>query len=209
MYNTKAISHIWLLCCLVIAGSCIQTCQAQAGWEVKMVRGINPQNPSSTIWRGFSSTAKPLSVLIPTGIMTVALIEKDESARYKAIEIGTSIIVAAATTTVLKQLVKRDRPGNVYADIYPDKPDTDYSFPSGHVSVSFATAASLSIQYKKWYITIPAYLWGTGVAYSRMYLGQHYPGDVLMGAATGIGSAYLAHWLNKKIFPQSPSLKTK
>lgn len=208
-YHAKAIFHVWLLCCMVITSAGIQTCKAQAGWEVNMVRNINPQNPSSATWKNFSSTAKPISVLIPAGIMTVALINKDEGSRYKAIEIGTSIIVAAATTTVLKKLAKRERPGNVYTDIYPDKPDTDYAFPSGHVSVSFATAASLSIQYKKWYITVPAYLWSTGVAYSRMYLGQHYPSDVLMGAATGIGSAYLSHWLNKKIFPQKQSLKTR
>lgn len=209
MYSTKAIFRIWLLCCISIPGAGIQTCMAQAGWEVNMVRGINPQHPSSNVWKGFSSTAKPISVLVPAGIMTVALLNKDKDSKQKAIEIGTSIVVAAATTAVLKQLVQRDRPGNVYTDIYPDKPETDYSFPSGHVSVSFATAASLSIQYKKWYITVPAYLWGTSVAYSRMYLGQHYPGDVLMGAATGIGSAYLAHWLNKKIFPQKQLHKTR
>lgn len=209
IYSTKAIHTIWLLCCITIAFTGVQPCKAQAGWEVNMVRGINPQNPSSSVWKGFSSTAKPISALVPAGILTVALINKEEGTKYKAIEIGTSIVVAAATTTILKQLVKRERPGNRHTDIYPDKPETDYSFPSGHVSVSFATAASLSIQYKKWHITVPAYLWGTGVAYSRMYLGQHYPSDVLMGAATGIGSAYLSHWLNKKIFPKKQSLNKK
>lgn len=208
-YNTKAIFRVWLLYCITIFVTGIDTCRAQAGWEVNMVRNINPQNTSGTGWKTVSSTAKPIAVLIPAGIMTAALINKDKFSKYKAIEIGTSIIVAAATTTMLKQIIKRERPGNVYTDIYPDKPDTDYAFPSGHVSVSFATAAALSIQYKKWYITVPAYLWGTGVAYSRMYLGQHYPTDVLMGAATGIGSAYFSHWLNKKLFPKKQQLKKR
>ena len=74
------------------------------------------------------------------------------------------------------------------------------SFPSGHTSLAFSTAASLSIQFNKWYVTLPAYLWAGSVAYSRMYLGVHYPTDVLGGAAVGIGSAYLAHWLNQKFF---------
>jgi membrane-associated phospholipid phosphatase len=33
-----------------------------------------------------------------------------------------------------------------------------------------------------------------------MYLGKHYPSDVLGGAASGIGSAYLSTWLNHKFF---------
>ncbi|GAC1535551.1 MAG: hypothetical protein NVS3B15_16210 [Sediminibacterium sp.] len=68
------------------------------------------------------------------------------------------------------------------------------------MSAAFATAASVSLQYKKWYVTVPMYAWGAGVAYSRMYLGQHYPSDVVVGAAVGIGSAYLADWINRKYF---------
>jgi undecaprenyl-diphosphatase len=49
-------------------------------------------------------------------------------------------------------------------------------------------------------VVVPAYAWAAGVGYSRMYLGQHYPTDVLAGAAIGIGSAYLSNWLNKKYF---------
>ena len=179
-----------------------QFCIGQSSWELNLLRNINPQQPNSGAWKTFSTTAKPLSVAIPVGLMTAALLTKDSDTKQKALEIGGSIFISAASATIFKQMVKRDRPAVKYNDIYPDKPDQGYSFPSGHVSVSFAAAASLSIQYKKWYITLPAYLWSTGVAYSRLYLGQHYPTDVLMGAATGIGSAYLAHWLNKKIFPQ-------
>ncbi len=175
-----------------------QFCIGQSSWELNLLRNINPQQPNSGTWKALSTTAKPLSVCL----MTAALLNKDSDTKQKALEIGGSIFISAASATIFKQMVKRDRPAVKYNDIYPDKPDQGYSFPSGHVSVSFAAAASLSIQYKKWYITLPAYLWSTGVAYSRLYLGQHYPTDVLMGAATGIGSAYLAHWLNKKIFPQ-------
>lgn len=207
--TTKAMFKIWLLLCLAGFTS-NPTCNAQAApWEVWMVRNINPVNPSGSFWDGVSTTAKPISVMIPVGMMTAALINKDRLTQQKAIEIGGSIFIAAATTAMMKQLIRRERPANVYTDIYPDQPDQGFSFPSGHVSASFASAASLSIQYKKWYITVPAYLWGTGVAYSRIYMGQHYPTDVVMGAATGIGSAYLAHWLNKKLFLKKQNTKTK
>lgn len=200
--TTKAIRKGWLLLCIVMCFAGTQISYAQAAWEINLLRNINPMHPAGTLWDGISTTAKPISVLIPAGMMTAAFISHDKDTKQKAIEIGASIFISAATTSIMKQLVKRDRPANVYADIYPDKPDNGYAFPSGHVSVSFATAASLAIQYKKWYITVPAYLWSTSVAYSRLYLGQHYPSDVLMGAATGIGSAYASHWLNKKLFPK-------
>jgi undecaprenyl-diphosphatase len=58
----------------------------------------------------------------------------------------------------------------------------------------------LSIHFKKWYVIVPAYAWATSVGYSRMYLGEHYPTDVLVGAAIGTGSAYLSKWLYKKMF---------
>lgn len=208
-YTIKAMNRSWLLLCSACS-LFIQTATAQApSWEVNMVRSINPMHPSGTVWDVISTTAKPISVIVPTGIMIAALIHKDKSAQQKAIEIGGSIFIAAATTSLMKQVIRRERPANVYTGIYPDQPDNGYSFPSGHVSVSFASAASLSIQYKKWYITLPAYLWSTSVAYSRIYMGQHYPTDVVMGAATGIGSAYLSHWLNKKIFLKKQTSKTK
>jgi len=54
--------------------------------------------------------------------------------------------------------------------------------------LAFATATTLSIPYKKWYVTVPAYVWASSVGYSGRYLGRHFPSDVLAGAAEGIGS---------------------
>jgi membrane-associated phospholipid phosphatase len=52
------------------------------------------------------------------------------------------------------------------------------SFPSQHTSFAFATATALSLQYRKWWVVVPAYTWAAMVGYSRLYLGQHYPSDV-------------------------------
>ena len=48
----------------------------------------------------------------------------------------------------------------------------------------------------KWYVVIPSYLWAGWVAYSRMYLGVHYPSDILGGAIVGGGSAFLMYKIN-------------
>ncbi|PQV59642.1 undecaprenyl-diphosphatase [Sediminibacterium magnilacihabitans] len=173
---------------------------SQASWEVDMLRSINHNPPSSDFWKGISSTTKPLAIAAPLGMAAVALFNKDKQLAQKAYEVAGSLVIATITAQGLKVIVNRPRPYATYTGIYPDVVETDKSFPSGHVSTAFSTAASVSIQCKKWYVTVPLYAWATGVGYSRMYLGQHYPSDVIAGAAVGIGSAYLAHWLNQKFF---------
>jgi membrane-associated phospholipid phosphatase len=175
-------------------------CFSQAEWEHKVVSNINPQHPSSDVWKIFSSTAKPISVALPAGMLAVALIEKNKTLESKSLEALGSLVIAAGTTELLKQIVKRPRPYFTYNDIYVNDIDDSYSFPSGHVSVAFSTAVSVSLTAKKWYVTVPALAWATGVGYSRMYLGQHYPSDVFMAALIGSGSAFLSHWMNKKLF---------
>ena len=71
--------------------------------------------------------------------------------------------------------------------------------PSGHTSTVFAAATSVSILYPKWYVIAPSYLFAASVGYSRMYLGVHYPSDVLIGAIIGTASSLGAHLLFKQL----------
>jgi len=110
-------------------------------------------------------------------------------------------VINAMIVQGLKHTVKRDRPFIKYPDkIHPYDVESGYSFPSGHASTAFATATSLTLEFKKWYVAVPAYAWATAVGYARLYQGEHYPTDVFAGAAIGAGSAWLSHWLGNKIF---------
>ena len=60
----------------------------------------------------------------------------------------------------------------------------DYSFPSGHTSASFAAACALVRTLPKWG-TVCMILAGV-IALSRLYVGVHYPSDVLGGMVVGI-----------------------
>lgn len=115
-------------------------------------------------------------------------------------ELLGSLAVAGITTQTLKWTFDRPRPYETFSSVSPYKKETGHSFPSGHTAIAFASATSISLQFKKWYVVIPAYTWAAGVGYSRLYLGAHYPSDVLAGALVGIGSAFIGRWLSDKIF---------
>ena len=105
-----------------------------------------------------------------------------------------------AFTEAMKVAINRDRPFVKYPlDVFPNQIDElGKSMPSAHTALAFTTATSIYLAYPKWYVALPAFTWATAVGYSRMYLGQHYPSDVLVGAIVGGGSACLTNWLNKK-----------
>jgi membrane-associated phospholipid phosphatase len=170
-------------------------------WEVKLLDNINPTNPTSSVWKASSSSVYPIALASPISILATGYIKKDKVLQKKGWQAAGALAINTVITQGLKYSINRARPYEKYPTlIHPYHIETDASFPSGHTSTAFATAASLSINFKKWYVVVPAYTWAASVGYSRLYLGEHYPTDVLAGAAIGVGSAYLSNWLNKKIF---------
>ena len=105
------------------------------------------------------------------------------------------------TSTVLKPLVARPRP-TWNTELGPlvhtvnDYRGGHFGFPSSHAANTFCVAVLLIlILRKRWFLWL--LLWSAWVSYSRIYLGVHYPADVLIGALLGSGCGWIAFGLYK------------
>ena len=106
------------------------------------------------------------------------------------------VISFGINNMLLKDLVGRVRPYETFDQVHRmiGKPH-DWSFPSGHSACSFAAAVSIALSTSK-KLGIPALILAVLIAFSRLYLGVHYPSDVVCGALSGGLIAYIVYRVN-------------
>ncbi len=166
-------------------------------WDINLLRNINKKRSTTAteIFTLSSNSAYILPFAYPALSFTVGKIRKNNPLVRESFYSGVSLATACLLSYTLKISIQRPRPYDAYPNqLIIDKPSNTYSFPSGHTTVAFCTATSMALYYKKWYIVIPAYLWAGSVAYSRMYLGKHFPTDVIGGMILGSGIPLLFHF---------------
>jgi undecaprenyl-diphosphatase len=95
-----------------------------------------------------------------------------------------------ASSNLLKHAVERVRPCSALPDVrLLAGCSGSFSMPSSHAANSCAAAVHFALFYPR--LAVPLALLAFGVGYSRVYLGVHYPGDVLVGFLVGAAAALL------------------
>ncbi|HHV40707.1 MAG TPA: phosphatase PAP2 family protein [Bacteroidales bacterium] len=113
------------------------------------------------------------------------------------------VITDLVSAAVIKETVQRLRPSH--------RPEWEgmfrlleskgglYSFVSSHAANVFGLACISSLIYRKKRYTVAIYLWAAAVSYSRIYVGKHFPLDILFGTLLGLLAGWFVFWLYKKV----------
>lgn len=109
------------------------------------------------------------------------------------------LIGLIAVNFTIKPLVARDRPWLVIEDFVNLVPEHDpNSFPSGHTNAAFAFALAVCMSAPKKWMKVSAVCAAAVMGLSRLYVGVHFPSDVLAGAVIGSLCGLLGAWVVSK-----------
>lgn len=101
------------------------------------------------------------------------------------------LISDMATNQILKPLFHRLRPFETMQNVTPLVRAWGYSFPSSHAVNMFTAAIVISYAWRKTWVTVLMFSIASLAAFSRVYVGVHYPADVFGGIIFAVGFSYI------------------
>ncbi len=160
-------------------------------WDKDLLLFLNGMH--SPLW-DYSMT---LFTLTPTWLIfyatILAIIVKKHGKKSLFIFVAIALLILCADqfSGILKHTVQRLRPSNdpalsQFVHIFFKK-GGQFGFVSGHAANTFAIATFTSLFFRNRKYAMFIFPWAILISYSRIYLGVHYPGDVICGAILGIG----------------------
>lgn len=169
----------------------------------------------SLFWDGFMWVATSTVVWLPVAVMLLYIIIKNNKLQETLLIIVLIALVITLADQIASGICKpffaRYRPTQdpdimYMVDIVNGYRGGRYGFISSHAANTFAVAVFLSLLIRKHSLTFMLLLWAMLNSYSRIYLGVHYPGDILFGTLEGCAVGYLVYllyrFIQKKCFPK-------
>lgn len=159
-------------------------------WDRELFLYLNGLNTGN--WDQFWLLVTRIENWIPLYIIFFILFWKTLSRKRAILATLSTVILVLLTlgiTSIVKNSVTRLRPSNTpelegYVRVLQE--NTDFSFFSGHSAVSFAVTVFIILILRsriKWIWLL--FIWPFLFAISRIFVGVHYPGDLLIGAIVG------------------------
>ena len=172
-------------------------------WDREALIFLNNQGAKE--FDAFWSLITHIATWIPLFLLFILLFFRGAPKRKALLQVGWVVALAIfilLLTDLTKHLVARIRPNNdiaIQTMIRIVKNPSDYSFFSGHSASSFAiTVLVVLLLRKKHPWTYAFFLWPLLFASSRIFVGVHFPSDILVGALVGTASAMLFYNIFKK-----------
>ncbi len=133
----------------------------------------------------------PTMLVVALALWVLLLLKGGRGGRIAALLLIPVIFFSdQLNSSVVKHIFERIRPCHVLPDVHLlVSCGSGFSFPSSHAVNNFAAAAVLSFYIRKWTWWFAGF--AAAVAFSRVYVGVHYPSDVLGGAILGTGCSAL------------------
>lgn len=133
--------------------------------------------------------------------MAAAWVWGDHASRRDLLEILLAVLMALAIAQVVAHVWPQPRPFQLHLGTQYLQHNDDPGLPSDHVTVfwSLGFAALLSRQHAVW--GFPLLATGLAVGWCRVYLGVHFPYDILAALPVALGSVALAHAARRPLFP--------
>ena len=162
----------------------------------------------SLFWDGFMWLSTNKLTWIPLAVVLLYVIFKNNKIKEALLIITLLALVITFADQIASGICKpffaRFRPTQdpelmYQIDIVNGYRGGMYGFISSHAANTFGVAVFLTLVFKSASVAIILFIWAILNAFSRIYLGVHYPGDILFGILVGVGVGFLIYVIYRKL----------
>lgn len=181
------------LALLAVAGIFVQN--PPSAWEESVFRALNelPHNVEPALW-----VLQQMGSALVMPFAAFVLWRMTRRWQPPVALLGTGFLLGWVGAKGIKAMVGRGRPGAIFDDVFLgfDVPTAEIGFPSGHAVLTF-TLLAIFVPYLSKRGRIVALGVAIGVGLTRVYVGAHFPLDVIGGAGYGVAIGTLATLLSR------------